>query len=133
MSTRRRMIPPDGRHRCQSRMLLALECRRAFYLDNRTLPSAFRAAQPWWSAQEWLEAASDLEALADVAEAEAREPQCTYPACGHAFLWCEGKHPPCPITGRRHPAMREGMRQAPESDQGTISEGRGYPTTPEMR
>jgi hypothetical protein len=29
------------------------------------------------------------------------EPTCTYPKCQCAFLWCEGKHPPCPVTGRR--------------------------------
>lgn len=32
-------------------------------------------------------------------------PNCDYPRCKCAFLWCEGKHPPCPITGKRHPEM----------------------------
>jgi len=30
---------------------------------------------------------------------------CDYPRCKCAFLWCEGKHPPCPLTGERHPEM----------------------------
>lgn len=34
-----------------------------------------------------------------------RESDCTYPRCKCAFLWCEGKHPPCPVTGRRYPDM----------------------------
>jgi hypothetical protein len=33
------------------------------------------------------------------------EPKCDYPRCKCAFLWCEGKHPPCPVTGKRHPEM----------------------------
>jgi hypothetical protein len=31
---------------------------------------------------------------------------CDYPRCQCCFMWCGGeKHPPCPITGRRHPEM----------------------------
>lgn len=50
-------------------------------------------------------------------------PVCSYPSCACAFLWCEGKHPPCPITGRRHKAMRQGPGMA----KGAVPKGRGYP------